>query len=41
MLKEQAARAAASATCQEPAELHGRSIADLEEQMLHCGERRR
>ena len=38
MLKEHSAHSAASATCQEPAELHGRSIADIEDQMLHCGE---
>ncbi|XP_037077759.1 peroxidasin-like, partial [Pollicipes pollicipes] len=32
MLKEHASRSVASATCQEPAELNGRSIADIEDQ---------
>ncbi|XP_037081331.1 LOW QUALITY PROTEIN: peroxidasin homolog [Pollicipes pollicipes] len=36
MLKEHASRSVASATCQEPAELNGRSIADIEDQMLRC-----
>ncbi|XP_043196790.1 peroxidasin homolog isoform X2 [Amphibalanus amphitrite] len=36
MLQEHSAHSLASATCQEPAELHGRSIADIKDQMVHC-----
>ncbi|KAF0312813.1 Peroxidasin [Amphibalanus amphitrite] len=36
MLQEHSGHSLASATCQEPAELHGRSIADIKDQMVHC-----